>query len=222
MVHKLDVYIMKKVFSVLVLCGFTSVLVAQTKDTHHHELGVNATLLIAKLFGVEDDNEDHPYSLIYKYHFNEKFALRSGLGGRYLSGSKNSQTGELTSIRERAFQFRIGAERKYLFLNKWVINLGLDGFYKYVIDKEIYDSKIDVITNTEERGIIGIGPILGLQFYITPRVIIGSEFGLFHTTDKRVSKVEFEQYPEFNEAEESNFTKIKTAPPTALFFTVRF
>jgi hypothetical protein len=210
---------MKKILiTVLVLAGLsassqdsTSTKKIANDDLAHHEIGINATLLIKQVLSLSTTNVTLlPYDLTYKYISN-KWAFRTGLG-IMSSSSTNETTSTTTSTvtpgpdasaptTNKFFQasYRAGIEYRVPVKN-WLLGYaGIDiaGVNSKSTDQSSnvfnnlpfsyqYTRTTDVTTTTS----IGAGPVLGLQFYINKRLSIFTEIPIYIMHTRTVEDID--------------------------------
>jgi len=157
------------------------------------EIGTNVTYLISNLFGYANYLQS-AYELTYKYHFN-KLSLRGGIGAEYgqdISNSINSDIDRTYSI----IGTRLGFEIPKPINDKFKFYYGLD--FSYQNTKNDYTTIYEIgshysITNSTTVE-LGVAAISGIQWNITNRIGLQTEFGIGAYASESVGAYEY-MYP---------------------------
>ncbi len=160
--------IFRKTVITAVLCLLSTAVLAK-KDTvtfYKHELGLDIANIVSLLVTKKSESK----LLIYKFHFNRKNALRTGLN---VNWSTDKEEGFKT------LGLALGYERKVPIKNKWQLHYGADLSYTYWAR--------NFMPNYYMR--YGISPVIGVSYYFTPQFSISTEVGVnFQCTSHRNPK----------------------------------
>jgi hypothetical protein len=174
-------HLLKKLTTLLFFIGCGQILFAQTKtvDTknYKHELGLNVTNLLTDLLGNNNRTDAGIYLISYK-RVDENKALRVGLGINLNFKSENSFGSNLT-LNNQNFQLRIGKEKRHSLSSKFQYYLGFDGILGYKSEESSAASSTGTIIQSDIVYTIGTGPVLGFQFALYERLLIGTEGSLY-------------------------------------------
>jgi hypothetical protein len=172
---------LKKLTTLLLFIGFGQSLFAQTKTVdiknYKHELGLNVTNLLTDLLGNNNRTDAGVYLISYK-RVNEDKALRVGFGINLNFKSENSFSANLT-LNNQNFQLRIGQEKRHSLSSKFQYYLGFDGILGYKLEESSAASSTGTIIQSDNLFTIGAGPVLGFQFALYERLLIGTEGSLY-------------------------------------------
>lgn len=183
----------KTIASVLLACLFFPVF-AQTDSTGkkaEHYIGLQANQLFRQLFNLSNNNSAtiaSPYLLNYSV-VSTASQWGANIGWGY--GFDEIKTGDPTNERTTSnndFFFRIGVEKKIPVSKKWLIGVGAD----ILFDKEKSETisktntgfgMVNTTTNNKVSG-YGTGARLTLSYYITNRILIGTEATYYFKSQK--------------------------------------
>jgi hypothetical protein len=188
---------MKRILVLLIVFSFT--VAGYTQDSGNevnyfqkkHQIGLGAI----NLMGGGDDAVYYPYpygyypidiwyypypyyqtapGLTYKYHFR-RFALRSSVHFIYSKDNTNQDTYENETSR-MFLQAALGLEHKQLFERSYLY-YGAEIYYKLNTYSYEYNETDGDYFNMNEREIntIGIAPLLGYNYFLTPRISLSVE-----------------------------------------------
>jgi len=217
---------MKKLFILLVACTILSLsATAQDEITEpsRFELGVNATYFISNFLGLNQDQlEIGPYAFTGKLRLNRTY-LRFGLGGE---ASKRQLANDFSSNifdrKTQALDLRTGIEWHRDLTERWIFYSGLDILLGMNLSQTIASSAFDeVVTNTNQF-YYGLGPLLGFQFKINPKISLSTESSFYTKSVIGVEKNAFKNFPSQNFSESQTYLEFDAAIPTELFFIIHF
>ncbi|MFD1551014.1 hypothetical protein DNU06_04565 [Putridiphycobacter roseus] len=169
---------------------------ADWETVRHHEIGLDATGFIKKFTNItgESDFQYPIYQFTYRYKMNVG-NIRFGAGGLYAENEfQNLYYGDST-IRKRftkTLNLRLGWEFKTDISKRWQAFYGVDfraSYGQFRDDNYTYEYQYSLGReyNTET---IGIAPLLGFRFKITPRLSLTTEanFSISMTKSKETIK----------------------------------
>lgn len=187
-------------------------------DDHHHEVGADVTkLLLSAIGNAATLVQDNPHLISYKYRLANGNALRTGLG---LELDNLNRPGTRLDVNRQSFSGRLGYEwRKYLE-KRWVAFFGLDLLASYSSENAFTDGNNPaeiIFTNRQFGG----GPVIGLQFALNKRLMIGTEASLYASYQEDVQSVEFEIETNLNDSNFSNHSSLKLTPPQWFYLSFR-
>lgn len=192
-----------------------------------HQIGINAATFLDRFFKFNNSSSGliDPYLFTYRAQFANGLNIRFGLG----ASTKNQDLVSSTSSMPRndnssSMHFRLGFEYYLLKTKKWKAGAGIDAVYaKSNSNSRENDpsSGLDFEQKSESFS-YGAGPLLSIQYFVHPRVSIGTE-GSMHlehseTFEKQVVNG---QFPSLN----SNTLKVNSLSsnfPVAFFINFNF
>lgn len=199
-----------------------------SKEKRHldvfHEVGINATNLINQILNFsEKEIPQSPYLLTYKIGI-KKHALRLGVGATFKETEKSVETFDDTeTLRDLTLDLRFGYEFRSQFGNRWIGYFGADAIYTQTDDEQINNSGFDVVTIAENKSGFGGGPVLGLQFRLTEKLMLGTEGAFYFTQTENKSSTTFTNFPGFDtETEITKDKEIVTYLPATLYLIFHF
>lgn len=120
-----------------------------------HQVGIGLNSFVKSAF----TSDDNTFSLDYRYKVNQKLQLRAGL-------SYDEDTGE-NGYRQGGIKF--GIDKNLRRYSHWNFYYGSDLMYKYSNFKNVNKAQHD----------IGIGFLLGIQYYISKHFSLSTEPTLY-------------------------------------------
>ncbi len=207
-------------FAVIPSLGFSQ----ETERTTQHEIGMNATYFFRQFLGSGSSPLlESPYLLTYRAYFST-WTLRGGLG-LALNRDKASEEGfeDSQTVVDYAVDARLGMEWNKAFGKKWKGTFGGDLIVQQDVSKNITDSGFDkVVVTSKEQG-LGVGPVLGLHFLITPNLSLYTEGTFYVLVSKTENKTEYENLPQFDDQTlVNNRLELATTLPASIFLLYRF
>lgn len=169
--------------------------------TMHHEIGINATLLMKQVLSLSSINAVVlPYDLTYKYITNNKWAFRTGIGLNTTNSTSETTTSTTSTTTagpdapapniSKSFDisYRAGIECRHQF-TKWLV--GYAGVDLAGSNSKSTSQNSQTFNNlpwsynytrtsdvTSAMG-IGGGPVLGVQFYVGKRLSFYTEVPIY-------------------------------------------
>lgn len=193
------------------------------EKVHQNELSLNIRQIVNVFWGFPAPPViTDPYMLQYRQYIGEMGAIRIGAGVQMNNLETQidtiTQTHKFSALDFRAgWQFNEEAGKRFLFY------YGADLFFASANNEQKYhvNSYGWIYTENSSKD-IGIAPLIGLQFYLTPRVSLGTEANFRIASVKSSTKNTYELRPENDREVET--TGISTAfwPPSSLYLNVRF
>ncbi len=214
--------------SVFLMCCSPNVQ-AQKKDTiayfpnndRNIELGLNVTSVLASFVGADDERispENFPLSLKIA---KNRGAFRLGLGSNFSSSDSNTPGAAVTN-KNYAFTTRVGYEWRHFIAKRWAAHLGVDIVGGFLSEKNTVNSSIDISTLVREDVRIGGGPVYGLQFAISNRMVLGCEASMYTIATRSKRKETFQVNTQFNREESVWLGAFDITVPQWLYLIVRF
>jgi len=158
----------------------------------HKEIGLNFTQFVSQFVPFNIKNvKDGPIGYSYKYYNNRNFALRFGFGAN-ISSSDDFANSHIA--------IRLGYEKRKHLTGKFYYTKGWDVLT--VLGNFNLPSKSD--SPRFGPGSLGLGPVIGVEYHITDKIIFTTESMLFLGISS------------------STFLDISILPPTAFFVHFRF
>ena len=214
----------------LSLIGFllTACLFAQEKQenenkskTFKHELGLNVTNLLTDLLGNNNRTDAGDYLISYK-KVNGNKAFRMGATINF-SIKKEDIFNSNNTLTNQNFQLRLGKEWRHNLSSKLQYYFGVDGIIGYKSEQSSATVNIGTIIQTDKAFSLGGGPVLGFQFALLDRLLLGTEgalYAAFNKNDVNFSGfgINTSQFP----AKNSQGINLQTHLPKFLFLIIKF
>lgn len=183
-----------------------------------HELGFNTTLLIKQVLSFNPSNIPFsPYMVTYKYTLGKQTNLRAGAG---ITVQKTSSTENDINKRHSKFysmDYRLGAEIQKMLTQRWKAYYGIDVVYMY---NETFTEFQFNTFSSQTKG-YGIGPVAGIQCYLTKRLSLFTETTLYFTnTDERIKNTSSSPFGQ-NSSSHSNILRGDIKLPTTLYLAFK-
>jgi hypothetical protein len=183
---------------------------------YRHEFGINATGFIQQFVALGNVQVLNmaPYDFFYKYHYKKNSAFRAGAG----LGVKNSFTTDVNRYTQR-YDLRLGIEKSRNLVKKFYGYAGFDisGSYSYDKVRQNIFSTGTVTTVTRA----GIGPVLGIEYRLNPRIRFSAEASAKYTYHITVDKFETPFPPAPPEFVETTQT-LELLKPIYIFVSINF
>ncbi len=189
--------------------------------TLQHELGLNVTNLLTDLLGNNNRTDAGVYLLSYKKVKSNR-ALRIGATINFSVKNQNNLNVS-SSLTNQNFQLRIGRETRQNLSTKFQYYYGLDFIGGFQQEQSSATAGSGQIIQTDKVFTIGGGPVLGFQFAIYDRLLIGTEGSLYAAYNK--SSVDFKAFTTGSVVfpnKKSEGMNIQTNLPKFLFLIVKF
>lgn len=187
-----------------------------------HYVGVQVNELLRQLvnFGGSTTAVNNPYLIAYSFN-----SAKSGWGGNaglgYTYNEIVDQNFPPRKTKTNDFFLRMGVERKSPLGKRWLLSYGLDFI------KESQSTKTEVnnpgggpvpvpITTESSTSTTGVGTRFTLNFFITERILIGTEATYYYKSSDQTLKAT--GIPDSKQ----NFTQFSFTVPAVLFLTLKF
>lgn len=178
----------------LIVTGFllsTSACSAQSgwEDTtfRRHSIGVDVSAFIHQYGGVANSGSTFlslsPYWVSYRYRLNRNCNLRVAVGGNYSGTNDPYPLDAAITIKHSTstYSARVGVERAQELAKRWQFFYGLDlrATWNNQYDDHSGGTGGGYLNGREQReSLMGIAPLLGIRFRITPRFNLLTEASL--------------------------------------------
>jgi hypothetical protein len=218
---------MKKKITLILNCLlFTCCLFGQDdedkKKSFKNELGLNVTSLLADLLGNNNRTDAGEYLLTYKRVSGNK-AFRLGLTANFSINKENSFRFNNT-LTNQNFQLRLGKEWRQNLSANFQYYFGGDALLGLKTEESNATITGGTITQKDKITSLGIGPVLGFQFALLDRLLIGTEGAIY--ASYRNSSVNFVNIISSSSigipSRESSGINVQTNLPKFLFLIVKF
>jgi hypothetical protein len=187
------------------------------------ELGLNVTSLLTDLLGNNNRGDAGRYLLSYK-KLTGMSAFRLGLALNFKFDKENSRFNN--TLTNQNFQVRLGKEWRHDITSKLQYYFGVDGIAGYTSEQSAAVTGSSSITQKDNMVSLGGGPVLGFQYAIFDRLLIGTEGSLYATFNSR--KVSFNTQtfggptPQPIPDRSNTGVAVQTNLPTSLFLILKF
>jgi opacity protein-like surface antigen len=144
-----------------------------------HELGVQANQLLRQIasFGNSSVPFSNPFILSYKAVSKKgKSVFRSGFGYTFNTINVSNSSLNTNSVLN-SFDLRLGQEWRRNFTNRILFFYGYDVLFGFASNKTKASSFTSITTNSN----FGFGPLIGIDYYFTKRLKIGTEANYYLT-----------------------------------------
>jgi hypothetical protein len=216
---------MKKAINLLICIFFISCLSAQEKTAEipafKYELGLNATGLLTNLLGNSNQIDLGTYLISYKrLRGNKAFRLGTTVNVSF----RKDNTGSFdTKLNSQNFQLRMGEETRHDISKKCQYYFGFDGLIGYRLEESKGTTNSSFITQKDVNFSLGLGPVVGIQFAVYERLLIGTEGSLYAVYNKNSisfnnSQSSFNSIP----TRDVEGLNVLTALPKFLFVILKF
>ena len=194
-----------KFYSLLVIfVCFATFALAQKKSqdvpafyTYTHELGINVTNVLGNVLSLNPNNASSPYGLTYRRHW-KKISFRSGINFKFFSDENSDFVGgnfQLKKLKNTNLDLRIGLEKHFPLSSKVLLSYGADILGGYETEfssvEEFTVNGTNQFFSSDERTLgMGAGPMLRLEYKITPHLFISTEasfYGYIRRTNEQLS-----------------------------------
>lgn len=189
---------------------------------HHHEVGLNVSPLLTRIFNVSSfiGSEDDIFSLAYKYKTASNQAVRTQLGVQYSSSVDESQNDFQFSQWNTALAAAAGYEWRFLSDSRWIPFLGLDVVYQNSTIRTENKNSFDTTTTENEEVRVGGAGVLGCQFVINTRLRLATEASLLVNNRNQSTAFESENFPETNNSSSVKGLEVQSQVPLSLFLFI--
>lgn len=143
-----------------------------------HEIGIDASEIVNRLFRSGNSPFENEYFVNYKYHM-EKLSFRLRLSGALLAIDRereriDSETEDLAN--RQSLALATGVERQLAFKGRWRANYGIEALYHVSNSTNKSSNSFGNTTKSRDRyHTVGTNLIVGLQYKISSWLSIASE-----------------------------------------------
>ena len=199
---------------------------AKKENAHFLELGVSGNWMLRQIIPARNDSgltQTSPYMITARWG-RKSWAIRLGLGGTYSRREIQLEGfGDKEIFYKNRYDVRLGFEKRYRLGEKLVGNLGLDATAFYQNDEQSVDSGFDVVTTAERSKGIGVGPVIGLSYFITPRLALFAEGSVIGQIASAESARLFQNFPQFDdEIEKVSSNNVSIQLPATMYIAFIF
>jgi hypothetical protein len=206
-------------------------------------VGVQANELINQIINLNNGSTpvSNPYLLTFSINLSKSgWGLEGGIGNT-LSNSKDVNAPVLNETDINNIFYRIGAGRTLMVSKRLQIGYYLDFKVDHQIDKTITGTNTvfsltqndsTIASSTTKNVGIGFGPKFQLGFYLSKKLMLGTEISYYYTsskakqnsltTDYRIDTVNGNSTSIINSNSETDATSFSITFPTALFLIYKF
>lgn len=189
-----------------------------------HEIGINSTSVLGQFLKF-DENEtlQSPYLLTYKFGW-KKHTFRAGIGldisnsESFIDGTTDKITSNVSDL-----NWRVGYEYRINFGKKCLGTFGADFIGRTTRDELISDTSFDRVTISENSDGFGGGVVIGLQYKLTKRLMLGTEGAFYYMQEQVVKNNIFENNQQFDaDPEVTNTEFTLNILPSTIFLIFHF
>ena len=166
------------------------------KRSTHQYLGLQANQLLNQLFNFGNNAPaiNNPYLIIYSVNsVRTGVGLNTGMGYTVHSTDDKSDPNTSRSTTISSFSTRVGVEKKSLLGKKWQVSYGFYLLYNNEDDKTNITSQFQFNSNSSESNsntsYFGFGPRVALNFFITEKILLGTEATYYFKSIKISQKI---------------------------------
>jgi hypothetical protein len=221
---------MKKSLFICVTLICSSFLIAQENDTlpstaapsYNDELGLNISAFVTQFLSLNSNEANEGAYLITYKHIKGVRAFRLG-AGIFISHTKSEGGPNSAPLKSDIFNtaFRFGLERQIPIERRWLFTAGGDILIGYDDLSTNSDSNFGTIKIKDREWSVGVGPVLGIHFRLSPRVSIGTEGTIYLRYFNSKSSTDFGGIGGGEESDKSDGVNFAIRSPLALYFAVR-
>lgn len=188
-----------------------------------NEIGIGTSIITQFLKSEENANDQNPYFLTYKLVYRN-VALRAGFGGKLdESESFIDGTTDILTLKKSNFDWRIGLEYRMSIGKKWIGTFGADYVAKKAFDEIISNSGFDKVVIADNQTGSGGGLAIGVQYALTPKLMLGTEAAFYYLNMERRQATTFENLPEFNTDPEIDNNRVtQSLLPSSIYLIFHF
>ncbi len=193
------------------------------KPSFSHQIGINGTTLLKQFISSGDTSiVQSPYILTYKL-VKGSFAVRVGAGGTYLTERIQEEGfADTETSQEYTIELRGGVEYQ-TNMNRWQGSFGVDLIGSIQDDRFISDTGFDKVTIGNQVRSWGVGPVIGLRFFLNQHLSIYTEGAIYYTIGNRITSRLFTNFPQFDdEVNESVIQEARLLLPASLYIVYEF
>lgn len=217
--------LIKKILLFVLSVLLVSTLFAQGKSDRKkepvHELGLNVTSLLTDLLGNNNRVETGDYLISYK-KLNGNTAFRVGVTANF-SIKKEDNFNFNNNLTNQNFQLRMGKEWRHSIAPKLEYYFGADGIMGTKLEQSSASISGGVIIQSNRLITLGGGPVLGFQYALFERLLLGTEGALYAALSR--NKIDFQTFNVSSgqiPSKKSDGLDIQTHLPKFLFLILKF
>ncbi len=195
----------------------------ETNSTKKHniEFAINASRFVNDVFSLNNRAVDAgPYIFQFKF-FKGTTAFRLGLGGNYQRSKNNDAVFVVRDDSDTRADIRLGFEKHVPLASKWDFYYGIDALYQYLKTETSVISDVDVVTTSIDSPSLGGGPIFGVQYRISSRIVLWTEASIYYSLSQETETTNSQNFPNFNEERKRENHFVTPRLPIALFFAIQ-
>ena len=188
-----------------------------------HEIGIGTSIITQFLKTEENTINQNPYFLTYKLVY-KNIALRAGLGGKLdESESFIDGTTDKLTVKKSNLDWRVGVEYRMAIGKKWLGTFGTDYVAKKTFDERISNSGFDEVVISDNQVGSGGGLAIGLQYALTPKLMLGTEAAFYYLNVERTQMTTFKNLPQFDTDPEINNNRVtQSLLPSSIYIIFHF
>ena len=188
-----------------------------------HEIGVGTSIITQFLKTEESAINQNPYFLTYKLAF-ENFAVRAGFGGKLdETESFIDGTSDKLPLNKSNYDWRVGMEYRMPIGTKWIGTFGADYVVKKTFDERISNSGFDEVVISDNQIGNGGGLVIGVQYALTPKLMLGTEAAFYYLNIERKQTTTFEKLPQFDSDPEIDNSRVtQSLLPSSIYIIFHF
>lgn len=184
---------------------------------------MNVTTVLSSFVGSDNagiDTKDFPFTVKWASKSNRS-ALRMAVGAEIQSRTGFVNTGSLETINQ-GFYAKLGHEWRQKVLRRLWIYYGIDGLGGLERESVASFNGFDNATITKTGYSVGGGPVYGINFVISPKILLSFEGSIYGTMTYEIEKEVFEFNPSFNNENSSTLYNLETNVPQWMYLVIRF
>lgn len=200
---------------------------APIKKRITHQVGINIASFVDRFlkFNNTTNTAADPHLLSYRLQLRNRINFRVGIG--YNANKEDLKESTSSSPRSASFHSlaaRVGIEYYLLQSRKWKVGAGLDALYSNAYSNTITNetgSGVEFVqTSTQKK--MGAGPTLSIQYFVHPRVSLGTEGGIYaFKSDQEQKQSITGSFPSESKSN-TTLTGVNSSAPIALFINFNF
>lgn len=194
---------------------------SQNNTQRWHELELNSVFLLQEIFGASNTADiQNAYLVGYK-------TGKGNVGWRFGLGAGLSLKSEQESLLDQRIttrydlRSRVGIEWRKDLMERWQLISGVDAVIESSFREDETKTNFDNITTKDSSIGVGGGPILGLRFWINPKISLATETGLQALYLRKIEEVNSQNIPDFNTKRVTIENPVRFSPPVNLYLIIR-
>ncbi len=235
--------VLTSVFILSICYSYAQTDSTQTKKINHY-IGIQANPLFRQIINLNNNNSNaviNPYLLTYSFIFSKcGWGIQTGIGYNYsVTADKDAPANHQSKIND--LFYRAGVGRKIVLSKKFEAEFSLDVAGDYRNDRTFSMSvtnfgsgSSDSVATTVTSNITSIGGGIrgGLNFYLSPKILLGTEANYYYLISPQKQNIFIKEtitQPGFatnststNENQSIDNSKFSLTLPAVLFLIVKF